>query len=229
LKFAVLTLPRTCDTARTYDDRFARALQHPLYGWLGFRPVLAQHTAAEHAALRRWAAGKSSLVEIGVAEGVSALAVREVMADSGKLYLIDPFHLSRVPDLNFTKRAAHRAVASCTRGEVVWIERFSFDAARNWNAPIDFLLIDGDHSEDAVRRDWEDWNRFVAPGGAVLFHDARLFDGGWTSAAYGPVKLVDELFRCKRLPGWIIVEEIHSLVVVERAGNPTSVIGGTKP
>jgi Methyltransferase domain len=228
LKFAVLTLPRTGDTARTYDDRFARALQHPLYGWLGFRPVLAQHTAAEHAALRRWAAGRSSLVEIGVAEGVSALAAREVMAGSGKLYLIDPFHLSRVPALNFTKRAAHRAVASCARGEVVWIERFSFDAARNWKAPIDFLLIDGDHSETAVRKDWEQWSRFVVEGGVALFHDARVFDGGWTSAAYGPVKLVDDLFRCERLPGWRVVEEIHSLVVVQRAGDSTSASDGTE-
>jgi predicted O-methyltransferase YrrM len=166
------------------------------------------------------------LVEIGVAEGVSALAVREVMAENGRLYLIDPFYVNRVPALNFTKRAAHRGVANSARGSVAWIEKFSFDAVRNWNTEIEFLLIDGDHSEDAVRRDWKEWSRFVVPGGVVLFHDARLFRDGWTRAEYGPVKLVDELFRGQALPGWSIVEEVHSLVVVERIGNSASKNGG---
>ncbi|MGH9689297.1 MAG: class I SAM-dependent methyltransferase, partial [Candidatus Acidiferrales bacterium] len=122
------------------------------------------------------------------------------MAETGKLHLIDPFHLSRVPALNFIRRAAHRGVASSARGEVVWIEQFSSDAVRNWRIPIDFLLIDGDHSEKGVRSDWEDWSRFVKPGGVVLFHDARLFEGGWTHAAYGPLIVVDELFRRRPIP-----------------------------
>lgn len=215
MKYDVLNLPRMRDE-RTYCTRSARVLPHPVYGWLGFRPVLAQHTAAEHEAIRRWAAGRSSLVEIGVAEGVSALAAREVMAANGKLYLIDPFHLSRVPSLNFMKRAAHRAVAGCQRGEVIWIEKFSVDAVRGWNKEIDFLLIDGDHSEAAARQDWEEWSRFVVVGGVVLFHDARLFEHGWTDVAYGPLRVVDDLFRKNQINGWRIVEEIHSLVVAEK-------------
>ena len=215
MKYDVLTPPHVRDE-RTYHSPAARALRHPLYGWLGFRPVLAQHTAAEHEAIRRWAAGRSSLVEIGVAEGVSALAAREVLAPNGKLYLIDPFHTSRIPSLNFTKRAARRAVRSSQRAEVIWIQKFSTDAARDWNREIDFLLIDGDHSEPAARRDWEEWSRFVLPGGAVLFHDARLFENGWTDAGYGPVRVVDDLFRESRIPGWRIVQEVHSLVAVEK-------------
>lgn len=217
MKYLVLTLPLPPDGLHAFDERVPSVLQHPLCAWLGFRPVLAQHTAAEHELIRRWASGRSNLVEIGVAEGVSALAVREVMSTKGKLSLIDPFHLTRLRFLNFTKRAARRAVESCTRGEVIWIEKFSSVAARDWTTPIDFLLIDGDHSEAGVRSDWECWSRFVAPGGVILFHDARLFEGGWTSSEYAPVKLVDELFRRDRIPGWMIVEEVHSLVVVERA------------
>jgi predicted O-methyltransferase YrrM len=191
-------------------------LRHPLYAWLGLRPALAQHTDAEHAALKRWAGNRWRLVEIGVAEGVSALALRESMAGDGRLWLIDPFHLSRVPAFNFVKRAAHRTVASCPRGEVVWIDKFSHDAVQNWDTPLDFLMIDGDHSEQGVQRDWDDWSPFVTPGGVVIFHDARIFDRGWTTAEYGPVKLVDRLFRQQRISGWEIVEEIHSVVVLGR-------------
>jgi predicted O-methyltransferase YrrM len=216
LTYALLNLPRLSDSALTYTNPLARILRHPVYGWLGLRPALAQHTAEEHTALCRWAAGRSTVVEIGVAEGVSALAMREVMAERGTLYLIDPFHLSRLPALNFTKRAAHRVVAGSPRANVVWLEQFSSDAAANWRLPVDLLMIDGDHSEEAVRRDWNDWSHFVQPGGVVIFHDARLFEGGWTTPSYGPVRVVDDLFRHNRIAGWSIAEEIHSLVVIER-------------
>jgi predicted O-methyltransferase YrrM len=191
-------------------------LRHPFYAWLGLRPALAQHTAAEHAALKRWAANRLSLVEIGVAEGVSALAMREVMAENGTLYLIDPFHLSRISALNFLKRVARRAVGSCRRGNVSWIQKFSEQAVRSWNVQIDLLFIDGDHSESAVERDWNDWSRFVAPGGIVIFHDARIFEDGWTHQEYGPLKLVNRLFRNGGAQDWRIADEVHSLLVVER-------------
>ena len=99
---------------------------------LGLRPAVAQHTAAEHEAFRKWAEGRECVVEIGVAEGVSALALREGMAEDGTLYLIDPFHLSRLPALNFIKRVARRTVGGSSRGRVVWIEKFSQDAVRDW-------------------------------------------------------------------------------------------------
>jgi Methyltransferase domain len=216
MKYEVLELPRISDTAFSYGNKVAPWLRHSVYAWIGLRPALAQHTGAEHAAIKKWATGRSSLVEIGVAEGVSALAMREAMNENATLYLIDPFHLSRFPALNFVKRTARRAVASCSRGNVVWIDKFSHDAVRTWNAKVDLLMIDGDHSERGVQRDWDEWSRFVMPGGIVIFHDARIFEGGWTTRAYGPVKLVDRFFRKGGSSGWEIVDEIHSLVVVRR-------------
>ena len=217
MKYAVLNLPRESDVVEDYGSKLIPLLRHPIYAWLGLRPALAQHTAAEHAALGRWANDRSTLVEIGVAEGVSALALRETMSPEGSLHLIDPYHLSRFPALNFMKRVAHRAVESCSRGKVTWIERFSHDAASEWTASIDLLVIDGDHSDAGIQADWNDWSRFVRPGGVVIFHDACLFSGGWTHPDYGPVKLVSRLFRQDPSSGWTIVEEVHSLLVVERA------------
>jgi predicted O-methyltransferase YrrM len=37
--------------------------------------------------------------------------------------------------------------------------------------PIDFLFIDGDHSEDGVRLDYERFSPLVRPGGLIAFHD----------------------------------------------------------
>lgn len=36
---------------------------------------------------------------------------------------------------------------------------------------LDFLFIDGDHSYDGVKADFEDYSKFVRPGGVVAFHD----------------------------------------------------------
>jgi len=216
LRYELLTLPRLCDTELTYRNRRVLQFPHPAYAWLGLRPAIAQHTEPEHAAFSRCARDRSVIVEIGVAEGVSALALREAMAPDGTLYLIDPFHLSRIQMLNFTKRTAHQAVNSSERGKVVWLQQFSSDAAKNWKGRIDFLLIDGDHAESMVQKDWDEWSPFVVPGGLVAFHDARLFEGGWTAPTYGPVRVVDRLFRDGKTPGWKIVEEIDSIVIVKR-------------
>jgi predicted O-methyltransferase YrrM len=38
-------------------------------------------------------------------------------------------------------------------------------------AAVDFLWIDGDHRDAAVRRDYALYSRLVAPGGTIAFHD----------------------------------------------------------
>lgn len=195
----------------------ARAMRHPFFAWAGLRPPLAQHTAAEHEALERHVRGKRSVLEIGVAEGASGVALREAMDPEGTLYLVDPFHLSRIPALNFLRRAAQRAVDGGAGAQTVWIERFSHDVARDWKLPIDFLLVDGDHQLQAVEQDWNDWEGQVVEGGIVAFHDARVFPNGWTGPDYGPVRFIDGHFRQGTVPSWTIVDEVDSLVFLRRA------------
>ena len=194
----------------------ARVMKHPFFAWAGLRPPIAQHTAAEHHALEKYAQGRKSLVEIGVAEGASAVALRTTMDPEGTLYLVDPFHLSRVRALNFLRRAARRAVSTKSGAKMVWIEAFSHEAVAAWNQPIDFLLIDGDHREEAVEQDWNDWHPHVMEDGIIAFHDARLFPGGWTSPEYGPVRFVDRAFRNNPSSSWEIFEEVDSLVFVRK-------------
>ena len=37
--------------------------------------------------------------------------------------------------------------------------------------PVDFLFIDGDHTEAGVSKDYDDYREFVRPGGLIAFHD----------------------------------------------------------
>lgn len=38
-------------------------------------------------------------------------------------------------------------------------------------SPIDLLFIDGDHTYEGVKKDWEMYSPLVRPGGMIVFHD----------------------------------------------------------
>jgi predicted O-methyltransferase YrrM len=52
-------------------------------------------------------------------------------------------------------------------------DRSTFEKARQLfgDAPIDLLFIDGDHTYEGVKADWEMYSPLVRPGGMIVFHD----------------------------------------------------------
>jgi predicted O-methyltransferase YrrM len=181
-------------------------------GALRLRPALAQHSAAEGELLERTAAGRRSIVEIGVAEGGSAWHTRRVMDPAGTLVLIDTY--PRRFGLNLSSIIARRLVEREQRGTVVWRHERSDTAIKSWSGPIDFLFIDGDHGYDAVRRDWEDWSPHVTADGVVAFHDA-LLEASWMDESFGSARFVAELRE--RANGWALTDSADSLAVFQRA------------
>jgi hypothetical protein len=47
----------------------------------------------------------------------------------------------------------------------------SFLAARAWSTPLGMVFIDGGHSLDMVRQDFQIWSQHVLPRGYLVFHD----------------------------------------------------------
>ena len=43
--------------------------------------------------------------------------------------------------------------------------------AKVWATPVQFVFIDGGHTEEAAQRDYDGWAKWVAPGGALVIHD----------------------------------------------------------
>ncbi|TQK29527.1 class I SAM-dependent methyltransferase [Arthrobacter sp. SLBN-53] len=43
--------------------------------------------------------------------------------------------------------------------------------AKVWATPVQFLFIDGGHTEEAAQRDYDGWAKWVASGGALVIHD----------------------------------------------------------
>src|SRR5260370_8322281 len=71
--------------------------RHPVFAWLGVRPLLAQHTYADHEALTELARGRATILEIGVSEGASPLPLLAGLPPAATLFLLHPFPLSPPP------------------------------------------------------------------------------------------------------------------------------------
>jgi predicted O-methyltransferase YrrM len=190
----------------------------------GLIPPRTMHSDEERELLQRLGADAGRVVEIGVYEGSSAVALARVMGPGQELHLIDPFghHASALPSgWGATERASRRVVARAARDtgpRVVWHIGFSHDVAPGWREPIDLLFVDGDHAEAAVQRDWDDWHGLVAPGGHVLLHDARESQPHGRGLP-GPTAVVDRLARGAAGPpaGWTIAAEVDRTVALRRA------------
>ena len=188
----------------------------------GLIPPRPMHSAGEAEVLARLVHGARRVVELGVYEGSSALVLCQALGLAAELHLVDPF----IDSSGWALPAGWTATPAATRmvmrragrqggPSIHWHIVRSQELGRSWaGGPVDCVFIDGDHSPEGCREDFEVWAPHVAGDGAIAFHDARdgLADG---SGGIGPTAVVNELFRAGPAP-WEIVEEVDSLVVVRR-------------
>jgi predicted O-methyltransferase YrrM len=141
-----------------------------------------------------------STVEIGSFKGKSTVALATV-ADQYHLdpvVAIDPHAgLSYLgPDMPQQTQTFDEFLASLKSAgvehKVEFHRAFSRDVARDWNRPIRFLWIDGDHSYKGCKEDFDLFAPYLADGAVVAFHDTlNAFDG--------PIRVfVEEVLRSDR-------------------------------
>lgn len=98
---------------------------------------------------------------LGGGPGIMVMAVCEGVTK--------PFHLT-VVDIN----TCHYVQAHLT-GLGLDLRKHTFLVADSktiaWSPPLDFLVVDGDHSYEGVTGDIAVWWERVKPGGLVFFHD----------------------------------------------------------
>ena len=120
--------------------------------------------------------------EIGVQQGVNA---RNILADyKGMMHLVDNWN----PKWDGTRNLAI-CMANLNRKPVKYLVMDSVESANHVeDESLDFVYIDGDHSYQGIKADWEAWYPKVRPGGIIAGHDYGAYND-----CQGVKKYIDEL------------------------------------
>lgn len=122
------------------------------------------------------------IVEIGSFKGKSAVMLGKLAErfGLGPIVAIDPHNF------NNEELSEHRSNPGATSfdefvenvrsaGVSQFVEthrKFSTEVAKNWDRPIRLLWIDGDHSYEGAKADFDGFLPHLVPGGFVALHDA---------------------------------------------------------
>ncbi|WP_116367394.1 class I SAM-dependent methyltransferase [Parahaliea mediterranea] len=129
-----------------------------------------------------------TVVELGVYNGLSFFTFCQAMVENdidGVAYAVDCWegdeHTDAYDDSIFKDVQSH--AREHYRGISYLMKMYFHEALQHFeDDSIDLLHIDGLHTYEAVKEDFETWYPKVKPGGIVLFHDvmARIKDfGAW--------------------------------------------------
>ncbi|HOF00470.1 MAG TPA: class I SAM-dependent methyltransferase [Spirochaetota bacterium] len=129
-------------------------------------------------------------VEIGSYIGASSCFISEGVLTSkkqSKLYCIDTWENQAMTE--GLKETYNQFISNTKQYKniIIPIKDFSYNAIKYFienNIKIDFLFIDGDHSYEGVKKDWDLYSPLLKPNSIVLFHDI-----GW---AKGVERVINE-------------------------------------
>lgn len=139
------------------------------------RPM-SQTIEVELRALEKYAQGALVALEIGSYQGVSAVRIAAAMAEGGMLYCVDPW-----PTLNGRPNPCYSIFQRHVRrtglnDRIRVVKALSSAAVELVPDDLDFVFVDGDHSWEAITKDWEIARERVKRGGIVCLHDALVPD-----------------------------------------------------
>jgi predicted O-methyltransferase YrrM len=136
---------------------------------------------------------RGPIVEIGRFKGGSTLVFATALPDGAELWSYD-FHVALRPDMPGSELDAELREALDRFGLGAKVHLFVADSrtAEPPPEPLELLFVDGDHSYEGAKADYERWRAFLRPGGHLLFHDA-VDTGGYGNVYPGVARLVAEL------------------------------------
>jgi hypothetical protein len=109
------------------------------------------------------------VVDLGVDYGFSTFCF--ALAGIGHVYGVDSFEGDEHAGNRNTYDLVNAKREELGMNNVTFIKGFFDEVAKTWTNPIDILHIDGFHTYEAVKNDYDTWSNFLKPDGIVLFHD----------------------------------------------------------
>lgn len=145
--------------------------------------------------LARHVPAAATVAEIGRFKGGSTLLLASALPDGAELWSYD-LHVALRADLSGPMLDAELETALERYGlrDRVHLVVGDSRTAEPPPRPPALVFVDGDHTYEGARADYERWRDVVAPGGHILFHDA-VDTGGWGNHYPGVARLVEEIER----------------------------------
>jgi predicted O-methyltransferase YrrM len=141
------------------------------------------------------------------------------MDPEGTPWAIDPYPTGRL-GFSAQKLIATSEVRKVSNGTVEWVRKTGVEAgrdlARQNGHDFDFVFIDGDHTYEGLRADWESWNPLLQRDGIMALHDSRSTSERHIDDA-GSVRFTRDVILPDRK--FEVLELVDSLTVLRRVGD----------
>ena len=145
--------------------------------------------------LARHVPAGGAVVEIGRFKGGSTLLLASALPEGAELWSYD-LHVALRGDMTGPQLDSELRTALDRYGLSGRVHLVVGDSrtAEPPPRPCELVFVDGDHTYEGSRADYERWSAIVAPGGHLLFHDA-VDTGGYGNHYPGVVQMVGEIER----------------------------------
>lgn len=190
------------------------AILHFLKCIQGLDKPHSQTTSSEQAAIAKYSKEAQSAIEIGVYEGVNTAIIASSISAIGKLYAIDPFFKGKLGICYYKKIAINHTKSVGVYNKITFIAEFSFDAANDIPSKVDFIFVDGDHSFEGIKKDWELYAGKVKSGGIIALHDTSIPSHYATVANLGSYKFFNEYIS--KDSRFNLIETVDSLNILQK-------------
>lgn len=133
------------------------------------------------------------IVEIGVMDGDTTRELLKASSPVLAVYGIDPIIKDSMSDAIGSVESI-LGLEKEFPGRFVFIQDYSWNVARWFDMPVDFIFVDGSHLYEDVKRDFELWYPKLPEKGIICFHDSAPTESGATFEGWpGPTQLCNEL------------------------------------
>lgn len=113
-------------------------------------------------------------VDLGVDYGYSLISL--AYKNPGMVFGIDCFEGDEWTGIRNTYQYVNQKIHELNFNNVKLVKGYFDDVVQTWYLPIDILHIDGFHSYEAVKNDFEKWSHYVKKNGVIMFHDTNSHD-----------------------------------------------------